>query len=130
MTLKKRGLGRGLEALLADVSAKEEKHQSQAGQSGEYQPAKDVGQDGIQSMPVASEDCMTETVPDSLAAFPPSMEVRSGVGVVAEEVDGRMAMVVALFKNIQREHLILQEEAEALRKLIEEFESIVRADLS
>ena len=45
MTLKKRGLGRGLEALLADDSAKEEKHQSQAMQSGEYQPAKDVGQD-------------------------------------------------------------------------------------
>lgn len=129
MTLKKRGLGRGLEALLADVSAKEEKHQSQAMQSGEYQPAKDVGQDGIQSMPVAIDDCLTETVPDSLAAFSPSVEVRSG-GAVTEEVDGRMAMVVALFKNIQREHLILQEEAEALRKLIEEFESIVRADLS
>ena len=29
MTLKKRGLGRGLEALLVDVSTKEEKHQLQ-----------------------------------------------------------------------------------------------------
>ena len=51
-------------------------------------------------------------------------------GGITEEVDGRTAMVVALFKNIQRENLILLEEAEALRKLIEEFESIVRADLS
>jgi len=39
-------------------------------------------------------------------------------------------MVVALFKNIQRENLILLEEAEALRQLIIEFESIVRADPS
>jgi len=38
--------------------------------------------------------------------------------------------VVALFKNIQRENLILLEEAEALRQLIIEFESIVRADPS
>ncbi len=89
MNLRKRGLGRGLEALLADDSAKEEKHQA----------AKDVSQDEIQP-------------------------------VVVEEVDGRAAMVVALFKNIQREHLTLLEEAETLRNLIEEFESIVRADLS
>lgn len=89
MTFKKRGLGRGLEALLADDSSKEEK----------YQPVKDVSQDEMQPADVA-------------------------------EVDGRTAMVVALFKNIQREHLALLEEAEALRKLIEEFESIVRADQS
>ena len=30
MTFKKRGLGRGLEALLVDVSSKEEKHQLQS----------------------------------------------------------------------------------------------------
>lgn len=89
MTFKKRGLGRGLEALLTDDSSKEEK----------YQPVKDVSQDEMQPADVA-------------------------------EVDGRTAMVVALFKNIQREHLALLEEAEALRKLIEEFESIVRADQS
>ncbi|MDO9049475.1 MAG: hypothetical protein Q7U66_17290 [Methylobacter sp.] len=97
MTLRKRGLGRGLEALLADESAKEQIHQSQTVQSGEYQPSKGVGQDEVQ---------------------------------VIEEVDDRAAMVVALFKNIQRENLILLEEAEALRKLIIEFESIVRADPS
>jgi len=87
MTFKKRGLGRGLEALLADESVKEERHQ----------PVKDMNQAEVQP-------------------------------AVADEEDGRTAMVVALFKNIQREHLALLEEAETLRKLIEEFESIVRAD--
>lgn len=111
MTLRKRGLGRGLEALLADDSAKEEKHQPQTRRSGDYQSVKDAGQDEIQDMPEVIDDCMD-------------------AGVIAEDVDDRAAMVVALFKNIQRENLILLEEAEALRKLIVEFESIVRADLS
>jgi len=89
MTFKKRGLGRGLEALLAEDSAKEDKHR----------PVKDARQD----------------------------EVRS---TVAPAADDQTAVMVALFKNIQREHLVLLEEAEALRKMIEEFESIIRADLS
>lgn len=89
MTFKKRGLGRGLEALLADDSVKEDKHQ----------PTKNLSQNEIESTPI-----------------------------VVAEVDVRSAMVVELFKSIQREHLILLEEAEALKKLIEEFESIVRAD--
>lgn len=88
MNLKKRGLGRGLEALLADDSAKEETHQ----------PTKDASQSEI----------LVE---------------------VTEEADKQTAILVALFKNIQKERLALQEEAEALRKLIEEFESIVRVDL-
>ncbi|HEY8035950.1 MAG TPA: hypothetical protein VIF37_10215 [Methylobacter sp.] len=88
MNFKKRGLGRGLEALLAEDSAKEETHQ----------PAKDVSQSEIQAE-------------------------------IAEEAARQTAVMVALFKNIQKERLALQEEAEALRKLIEEFESIVRADL-
>ncbi|MGZ8160008.1 MAG: hypothetical protein ACXWT1_05080 [Methylobacter sp.] len=97
MTFKKRGLGRGLEALLADDSAKEEKHQPKTGQSGDYQSAKEANQDEMQ---------------------------------VTGAVDDRAAMVVALFKNIQKENLMLLEEAEALRKLIEEFEALIRADLA
>ncbi len=85
MNLKKRGLGRGLEALLAD----EDKHQPvKEARQGETQPAAVV------------------------------------------EADKQTAMVVAFFKSIQKEHHTLLEEAESLRKLIEEFESIVRADLS
>ncbi|MDO9270387.1 MAG: hypothetical protein Q7T96_14880 [Methylobacter sp.] len=97
MNLRKRGLGRGLEALLADESAKEQKQQSQTVQSVEYQSSKGVSQDEAQ---------------------------------VIEAVDDRAAIVGALFKNIQKENLLLLEEAETLRKLIEEFEAIVRADLA
>jgi hypothetical protein len=88
MNSKKRGLSRGLEALLAEDSSKEEAHQ----------PAKDVSRSEAQA-------------------------------AIAEEANRQTAMMIALFKNIQKERLALQEEAEALKKLIEEFESIVRDDL-
>jgi hypothetical protein len=89
MNSKKRGgLGRGLEALLAEESAKEET----------YQPAKDARR--------------SETQVE-----------------IAEDAARQTAVMVALFKNIQKERFALQEEAEALKKLIEEFESIVRDDL-
>ncbi len=82
MNLKKRGLGRGLEALLADDSANEQKHQSvKSARQSETQPT------------------------------------------VAPEVDKQTAMVVAFFKSTQKEHYALLEEAESLRKLLEEFES-------
>lgn len=89
MTFKKRGLGRGLEALLADDAANEQKQQPvKEGRQGETQPA------------------------------------------AVAEVDKQTAMVVAFFKEIQKDHRTLLEEAENLRKLIEDFESIIRADLS
>ncbi|MCK9396569.1 MAG: hypothetical protein M0Q44_13380 [Methylobacter sp.] len=89
MTLRKRGLGRGLEALLADDSGQEENHQ----------PVRDMPQGEAQPAAVA-------------------------------ELDKQTAMVVAFFKGIQKEHQTLLEEAENLRQLIEDFESIIRADLS
>jgi hypothetical protein len=88
MTLRKRGLGRGLEALLADDSANEEKQQL----------VKNVRQE--------------ETQP-----------------AAAVEVDKQAAMVVAFFKGVQKEHHTLLEEAENLKKMIEDFEAIIRADL-
>ncbi len=93
MNLKKRGLGRGLEALLADDSAKKEPHQPQTKSSVDN---------------------------NEVAAKPQ----------IIEEADERAGTVFALFKSIQRENLVLQEEAEALKKMIEEFESILRADQS
>lgn len=97
MNLKKRGLGRGLEALLADDSAKKETHPPQTKPSADNRSVNDE----MQSKPE-----------------------------IIEAVDGQAGMVVALFKNIQRENLLLLEEAEALKRLIEEFESILRADQS
>ncbi|MDP1774556.1 MAG: hypothetical protein Q8L15_19990 [Methylobacter sp.] len=76
MTIRKHGLGRGLEALLADDSAK-------------HQPAKEAHQG--------------ETQPAAGA-----------------ETDKQTAMVVAFFKSIQKEHHALLEEAEGLKKLLDE----------
>jgi ParB-like chromosome segregation protein Spo0J len=79
MALQKRGLGRGLEALLADFSGLAKSKQ-----------------------------------------VPP---------VVLKELDEQAAIAAALIEGIEREKLNLLEEAEALQKLIAEFESIIRADL-
>ncbi|MGZ8223356.1 MAG: hypothetical protein ACXWT0_17075 [Methylobacter sp.] len=106
MNLKKRGLGRGLEALLVDVASREEQAPLETLTPADFQPV----QDDVSSAPVIIADHS-------------ATEAKTG------EVDGRTAMVVELFKSIQREHLVLLEEAEALRKMIEEFESIIRADL-
>lgn len=73
MTLKKRGLGRGLEVLLTEAPALE----------------------GLQQKPSVSEN-----------------------------VDGQ-----ALIEIIKRENLNLLQEAEALKSLLDEFESIIRAEL-
>jgi hypothetical protein len=95
MTLKKRGLGRGLEALLADDLAKNEQYRQQISRNDE---AKDA------------VICTASEAVDGIA-------------------EDQSAMVVALFKNIQRENRLLLEEAESLRQLIAEFELLVRADL-
>ncbi len=78
MTLQKRGLGRGLEVLLADSSAFE----------------------GLQQGPAA-----------------------------VEKVDDRTLVAQILIENIQKEHVRLLEEAEALKSLLDEFASIIRAEL-
>jgi len=129
MTVKKRGLGRGLEALLVDVASKEDMHQPQTMKPADYQPVKGA----IQSMPApvsGSMDAGTATQGKEEKESRQEQGASATQEAVSEQVDDRAAMVVALFKNIQREHLVLLEEAEALRKLIEEFEAIIRADLA
>jgi hypothetical protein len=86
MTLRKSGLGRGLEALLADAHPKGE------------------------------------------SAHPP--EVASRDQMRSAYTSEQVGAMVGLIKNIQREHRSLLEEAEALKALMEEFESIIRADQS
>ena len=44
------------------------------------------------------------------------------VPVVVKEIDDRSVMAIALIENIQREDLSALEEAEALRRLQDEFE--------
>ena len=89
MSLKKRGLGRGLEALLVDVSTKEEKHQ-------------------LQTLPIDILQRGHHLPPDDMDP---------------EELQD---IAIALIETIQRENLNLLQEAEGLRKLLDEFEAMVR----
>lgn len=89
MSLKKRGLGRGLEALLVNVSTIEEKHQ-------------------LQTLPIDILQRGNHLPPDDMNS------------------DELQDMAIELLETIQKENLSLLQEAEALRKLIEEFEAMVR----
>ena len=58
MSLKKRGLGRGLEALLVDVDTKDAKHQSQILpidilQPGKHPPPDEMNSDELQELALA-----------------------------------------------------------------------------
>lgn len=140
MTLKKRGLGRGLDALLGDVSAKEEKHQIQTlpieyMQRGKYQPRKDINPEKLQELAdsIRAQGIIQPVVVRKIAQE--KYEIIAGerrwraaqlaglqqVPVVIKEIDDRAAMAIALIENIQREDLNPLEEADALKRLLEEF---------
>jgi hypothetical protein len=89
MSLKKRGLGRGLEALLVDVSTKEEKQQ-------------------LRTLPIDIIQRGYHLPPDDMNS------------------DELQELAIALIETIQKENLNLLQEAKALRKLIDEFEAMVR----
>jgi ParB family chromosome partitioning protein len=141
MSLNKRGLGRGLDALLGDVSAKEEKHHLQTlpiehMQRGKYQPRKDINPEKLQELAdsIKAQGIIQPIVVRQIAHE--KYEIVAGerrwraaqlagltqVPIVIKEIDDRAAMAMALIENIQREDLNPLEEAEALRRLLDEFE--------
>jgi ParB family chromosome partitioning protein len=141
MSLNKRGLGRGLDALLGDVSVKEEKHHLQTlpieyMQRGKYQPRKDINPEKLQELAdsIKAQGIIQPIVVRQVAYE--KYEIVAGerrwraaqmagltqVPVVIKEIDDRSAMAIALIENIQREDLNPLEEAEALRRLLDEFE--------
>lgn len=141
MALKKRGLGRGLDALLGDAVASEEKQQHlhtlpiEYMQRGKYQPRKDMNADRLQELAdsIRAQGIVQPIVVRSLNAD--KYEIVAGerrwraaqlaglqeVPVVIKEIDDRAAMAIGLIENIQREDLNPLEEAEALKRLIDEF---------
>ena len=141
MSLNKRGLGRGLDALLGDVSVKEEKHASQTlpieyMQRGKYQPRKDMNTEKLQEL---ADSIKAQGVIQPIVVRQISFEkyeIVAGerrwrasqlagltqIPVVIREIDDRAAMAIALIENIQREDLNPLEEAESLKRLLEEFE--------
>lgn len=141
MALNKRGLGRGLDALLGDVSRSEEKHQLHTLpieylQRGKYQPRKDINPEKLQELAdsIKAQGIIQPIVVRLIAHD--KYEIVAGerrwraaahaglqeVPVVIKEIDDRSAMAIALIENIQREDLNPLEEAEALKRLLDEFE--------
>lgn len=142
MNVKKRGLGRGLDALLGDVSAhSSEKHHTletlpiEYLQRGKYQPRKDIDPEKLQDLAnsIKAQGIIQPIVVRVIAHN--RYEIVAGerrwraaalagladVPVVIKDIDDHSAMAIALIENIQREDLNPLEEADALKRLIEEF---------
>lgn len=148
MTTKKRGLGRGLDALLG--SAPEGHQDSEALsedaraalqavsvdrlQAGRHQPRQHFDEDALQAL---AESIRSQGVIQPLLvrpAGPNRFEIIAGerrwraaklaglpeLPVIVREIDEQSAMAVALVENIQRADLNVLEEANAIHRLIEE----------
>ncbi|GDX84535.1 chromosome partitioning protein [Methylococcaceae bacterium] len=144
MTMKKRGLGRGLDALLGDVPVAEKSTNTSAQQTlpiellqrGKYQPRKDMNAEKLQDLAnsIAMQGIVQPIVVRHIS--PEQYEIVAGerrwraaqlaglqdVPVIIKEMDDRTAMAIALIENIQREDLNVLEEADALQRLLIEFE--------
>jgi ParB family chromosome partitioning protein len=144
MAVKKRGLGRGLDALLgADVNPiAEEKNQLPQAlpveflQRGKFQPRKDIDPESLKELAASIK---TQGVIQPIVVRPvdnDKYEIIAGerrwrasqmaglqeVPVIVRHIDDRAALAIALIENIQRQDLNVLEEAEALKRLVEEFE--------
>ncbi|WP_045738419.1 ParB/RepB/Spo0J family partition protein [Xanthomonas sp. MUS 060] len=144
---KKRGLGRGLEALLGPTAASAPTADTlQPGDSlrrlpvgqlqpGKYQPRQEMDQAKLQEL---AESIKAQGVIQPIVArelVPGTFEIVAGerrwrasqlvglseVPVVVRELDDRTVIAMALIENIQREDLNPLEEAQALHRLIDEF---------
>lgn len=150
MTAKKRGLGRGLDALLgAGLGAAVPSIESETGkkqdlhkipvdliQRGEYQPRRDIDQDALQELASSIKE---QGVIQPIVLRPIGngrYELIAGerrwrasqlaglqeIPAVVREMTDKMALSIAIIENIQREDLNPLEEAIALDRLLNEFE--------
>jgi len=143
MVAKKRGLGRGLDALLADVQQSETVENESLQhfpldkiQPGKYQPRMDMSQDSLEEL---ANSIKAQGLVQPIVVRPVDgnrYEIIAGerrwrasrmagletVPVIIKDVSDRSAIAMALIENIQRENLNPMEEANALFRLREEFE--------
>jgi ParB family chromosome partitioning protein len=134
MTIKKHGLGRGLEALLANVSTKKEIHPQQILPINTLQKNNHLSPDDMNSDELTLEPVVVQKIADNndgVGTGENSWRTNQAAGlqevpVINKEMDHREAMAIALIETIQKENLNLVQEAEDLRKLIDEFEAMVR----
>lgn len=147
MAVKKRGLNRGLDALLGHVS---DQHESREGgevhqlqilpieylQRGKYQPRKDMNSEKLQELAdsIKVQGIIQPIVVRKIS--PEKYEIVAGerrwraaqlaglqhVPIVIKDINDRTAMAIALIENIQREDLNPLEEADALKRLLDEFD--------
>ena len=162
MVTKKRGLGRGLDALLgsaaepagaasatsatngADADAPRVRAVNEGLwelpvehlRRGRYQPRTDMGQEALEELAasIRAQGVVQPIVVRPLPE-PDSYEIIAGerrwraaqiaglerVPVVVRDVPDQAAIAIALIENVQRENLNPVEEAQALRRLLEEF---------
>ena len=142
MTSKKRGLGRGLDALLADVQQDDENLDDSLQhfpldmmQSGKYQPRIDMAEDSLDEL---ADSIRAQGLVQPIIVRPIDggrYEIIAGerrwraskiagldtIPVIVRDVSDRSAIAMALIENIQRENLNPMEEANALQRLLDEF---------
>lgn len=139
---KRRGLGKGLGALMGDVVAKEPENKGvtvlpvEYLQAGKYQPRKDINPERLQELaesikvqgivqPILVRELgynRYEIIAGERRWRAAQLVELADVPVIVKEIDDRAAIAIALIENIQREDLNPMEEAEALKRLIDEFE--------
>ena len=138
----KRGLGRGLDALLGDVSPKDTAQQAaytlpiEYLQRGKFQPRKDMNPERLQELadsikaqgiiqPIVVRkigDDKYEIVAGERRWRAAQLAGLQQVPVVIRDIDDRATMAIALIENIQRQDLNPLEEAEALKRLLDEYQ--------
>ena len=144
--VKKRGLGRGLEALLGPKAAETPPPEAQPGealrtlpvqqlQPGKYQPRMQMDAskltelaESIKAQGVIQPIVVRELSPGKFEIVAGERRWRASqeaglaeVPVVVRELDDRTVIAMALIENIQREDLNPLEEAQSLQRLINEF---------
>jgi ParB family transcriptional regulator, chromosome partitioning protein len=138
---KQKGLGRGLDALLAGDEAEAENEDGlrmlcvNQMQSGKYQPRSHMDEAALQTLAdsIKSQGIMQPILVRQIA--PEQYEIIAGerrwrasqmaglqeVPVLIREIEDESALQMALIENIQRENLNPIEEAIGIRRLINEF---------
>lgn len=142
MAIKKRGLGRGLDALLADVQHDDDSLDDSLQyfpldmiQPGKYQPRVDMSQESLDEL---ADSIRAQGLVQPIVVRPINggrYEIIAGerrwrasklaeldtIPALVRDVSDRSAIAMALIENIQREDLNPMEEANALHRLREEF---------
>ncbi|MGL5390666.1 MAG: ParB/RepB/Spo0J family partition protein [Shewanella sp.] len=152
MTLKKRGLGKGLDALLSNSHAASKKLTEEVAvvdkkeeliyldldllQPGKYQPRKDMSPEALEELahsirnqgiiqPIVVRqvsDTQYEIIAGERRWRASQLAGIDKIPCIVKQVPDEAAVAIALIENIQREDLNAMEEAIALQRLMQEFE--------